>query len=91
MYQSSTEKERLLLALTNIFDQLEELDLVLEKSFSDLRIRMNEEEQNKIFDSVKKLSILENKIDQTIPKSSGMIADFNLSDASKVLELELGF
>jgi hypothetical protein len=91
MYQSSAEKERLLLALTDIYDQLEELESVLEGSFSDLRIRLKEEEQAKISDTAKKISVLDNKLEKIISFGEGMADGSRLSQSTNVLQLELGY
>lgn len=64
MNKPLSEKEKLITMLTGIYDQLEELELVLEASFSDLRINLNKEEQDKLKEQQQKLSV----IDQTIEK-----------------------
>lgn len=47
MTRPTHEKEKLVTMLTEIYDQLEELELVLESSFSDLRMCLNNEELKK--------------------------------------------
>ncbi len=86
-----SEKEKLVSMLTEIYDQLEELDSVLEASFSDLRISLNQEEQSKINDSALKLSFIENKIDQVNLAFFENSIESNKNPAAKRLELELGF
>ncbi|MBL4954174.1 hypothetical protein RCG24_03065 [Neobacillus sp. OS1-32] len=61
MTDSQTEKERLLSMLAEIQDQLEELESVLEASFSEQRNRMKRDEQNKLVNTANQLSSLENK------------------------------
>ena len=50
--------------LTEIYDQLEELEIVLEASFTDLRIQMNNEELTKLTAPVQKLTKLEKELDR---------------------------
>ncbi|MGG3469611.1 hypothetical protein ABES02_19280 [Neobacillus pocheonensis] len=91
MNKPLSEKEKLLSMLTEIYDQLEELESVLEASFSDLRISLNKDVQNKITNSAQTLSFLENKIDHvnlTIFENS---LESNKKQAAKRLELEMGF
>ncbi|MEH7331341.1 hypothetical protein V7161_01645 [Neobacillus drentensis] len=91
MNKPMSEKEKLVLMLTEIYDQLEELDSVLEASFSDLRISLNKEEQSKINDSALKLSFIENKIDQVNLAFFENSLESSKNPAAKRLELELGF
>jgi molecular chaperone GrpE (heat shock protein) len=63
MTRPLTEKEQLISKLTGIYDQLEELDLALEASFSDLRMNLEREQQEKIADCNQKMIHLENIID----------------------------
>lgn len=86
-----SEKEKLVSMLTEIYDQLEELDSVLEASFSDLRISLNKDEQSKINDSALKLSFIENKIDQVNLAFFENSLESSKNPAAKRLELELGF
>jgi len=74
--------------LTEIYDQLEELGSVLEASFSDLRISMNKDEQEKLTVPVQKLSDMENKIANIIQYEES--SDSNLNQVPKPLKLELG-
>ena len=64
MNKPSSEKEKLLTMLTEIYDQLEELESVLEASFSDHRIRLNKEELNKISVPEKRLSMMEKELEE---------------------------
>lgn len=63
MTQPLTEKEQLITKLTGIYNQLEELDLALETSFSDLRMNMEREQHNRLADCNQKMIQLENIID----------------------------
>ena len=84
MNKPLSEKEKLLTMLTEIYDQLEELESVLETSFSDHRIILNREQQEKISAPVQRLSDMEYKIANDLP-------DSNLNQIPKPLKLELGF
>ncbi|WP_420489265.1 hypothetical protein [Neobacillus niacini] len=87
MNSSLPEKEKLLSMLTEIYDQLEELEIVLEASFSDLRIQMNNEELNKLSAPVQRLSKLEKKLDRINPTSN----EEQSNSVTKALKLEMGF
>ncbi|MFJ7725589.1 hypothetical protein ACIQXV_05415 [Neobacillus sp. NPDC097160] len=89
MNKPLSEKEKLLTMLTGIYDQLEELESVLEASFSDLRNSLNREEQGKLTVPVQKLSDIEKKIANV--NQSEEISDSSLNQVSKSLKLELGF
>ncbi|MFK9093421.1 hypothetical protein [Bacillus salipaludis] len=89
MNKPLSEKEKLLTMLTGIYDQLEELESVLEASFSDLRNSLNREEQGKLTVPVQKLSDMEKKI--AIVNQSEENSDSSLNQVSKSLKLELGF
>jgi len=84
MNKPLSEKEKLLTMLTEIYDQLEELESVLEASFSDLRMSLKRDEQEKFIVPVQKLSEIENKIANDNHYEG--ISDSNL----KPLKLELG-
>ncbi|MEH7353531.1 hypothetical protein V7150_08125 [Neobacillus drentensis] len=88
MNKPLSEKEKLLTMLTEIYDQLEELGSVLEASFSDLRISLNRNEQEKLTVPVQKLSDIEDKIANVIQYEE--ISDSDLNQVSKPLKLELG-
>lgn len=63
MTKPLTEKDQLITQLTGIYDQLEELDMALEVSFSDLRMDLDREQQEKIADMNQKMVHLEKIID----------------------------
>jgi hypothetical protein len=86
MNSSLPEKVKLLSMLTEIYDQLEELEIVLEASFSDLRIQMNTEEQKKLSAPVQRLTMLEKELDRINPPSQG-----HNNSVSRALKLEMGF
>jgi hypothetical protein len=90
MNSSLPEKEKLLSMLTEIYDQLEELEIVLEASFSDLRIQMNNEELNKLSAPVQRLSKLEEELDKLNPTTNKVNVEQNNS-VTKSLKLEMGF
>ncbi len=56
--------------LTEIYDQLEDLEVVLEASFSDLRKSLNQEEQDKIMDSKQKLFGIQQTMEKVNPISN---------------------
>ena len=85
MNSSLPEKEKLLSMLTEIYDQLEELEIVLEASFSDLRMQMNNEEQQKLTAPVQRLSKLEKELDRITPPTE------NSNSVTRALKLEMGF
>lgn len=90
MNSSLPEKEKLLSMLTNIYDQLEELEIFLETSFSDHRMEMNNEELNKLSAPVQRLSKLEKELIKINSRTNEVSADNNNS-VSKALKLEMGF
>jgi molecular chaperone GrpE (heat shock protein) len=63
MTRPLTEKEQLITKLTGIYDQLKELDMALEASFSELRTNLDREQHEKIADSHQKMIHLEKIID----------------------------
>ncbi|MCM3766603.1 hypothetical protein [Neobacillus niacini] len=63
MTRPLTEKDQLITQLTRIYDQLEELDMALEVSFSDLGMDLDREQQEKIADMNQKMVHLEKIID----------------------------
>ncbi|QCJ43243.1 hypothetical protein FAY30_15790 [Bacillus sp. S3] len=89
MNKPLSEKEKLLTMLADVYDQLEELESVLEASFSDLRIRLNNEEHGKLTEPVQSLSALEKKFVHTT--QYGEIPDSSINQVPKSLKLELGY
>ncbi|WP_413309231.1 hypothetical protein AA0X95_12260 [Bacillus sp. 1P10SD] len=91
MNKPLSEKEKLLTMLTEIYDQLEELESVLEASFSDLRYSLNQEEQEKLTIPVQKLSAIEKKIENP-SVTQGILDEYTENNqVAKALKLELGF
>jgi hypothetical protein len=91
MNKPLSDKENLISMLTGIYDQLEELEVVLEASFSDLRKSLDKEESTKIKESKQKLKVIEHIID-----NENSISDFDINGSnpnlvSRALQLELGF
>ncbi|MFJ5715768.1 hypothetical protein [Neobacillus sp. NPDC093127] len=91
MKKSLADKEQLLTMLTGIYDQLEELESVLEASFSEQRVRLNMEEQRKLMKPIQKLAFMEKTLNKIDPIYNEEIADFNPNQLSKTLKLELGY
>ncbi|PLS03573.1 hypothetical protein [Neobacillus cucumis] len=87
-----SEKERMLTMLTEIYDQLEELESVLEASFSDQRHLLNNEEQEKIALTLHRLADIGGKsAEQVNPITYEEILDTSIGPVPKSLKLELGF
>ncbi len=88
------EKDNVLTALTEINHQLEELESLLEESFSDLRGQWYCEEKQRLAACEQKISSLEN-LTETIIQNKGIIWDYNhFSMRNKnlsSLKMELGF
>ncbi|WP_042457751.1 hypothetical protein [Neobacillus dielmonensis] len=89
MIKPQSSKERLLAKLTGIYDQLEELDVVLKTSFSAKRCELDMEEHRKIAESSSKLAILENNNPSCFEGS--IIIKPRTASVSQSLKLELGF
>ncbi|WP_051633451.1 hypothetical protein [Bacillus sp. UNC41MFS5] len=70
MNKPLSDKEQLISMLTEIYDQLEDLEVVLEASFSDLRKSLNQEEQDKIMDSKQKLFGIQQTMEKVNPISN---------------------
>ncbi|MEH7093428.1 hypothetical protein [Neobacillus vireti] len=86
-----SEKEKMLTMLTEIYDQLEELESVLEASFSDQRLQITSEEQEKLTVTLHRLSDIEGCSSNMNPMSHEDILNTNLSAVPTPLKLELGF
>jgi hypothetical protein len=91
MNKPLSEKEKLLTMLTEIYDQLEELESVLEASFSDLRTSLNQEEKEKLTIPVQKLSAIENQIENQSATQDIVDEYSDNNQVAKALKLELGF
>ena len=86
-----SEKEKMLTMLTEIYDQLEELESVLEASFSDQRLHITSEEQEKLTVTLHHLSDIEGRSANMNPMSHEDILNTNLGTVPASLKLELGF
>jgi predicted ribonuclease YlaK len=86
-----SEKEKMLTMLTEIYDQLEELESVLEASFSDERLQIKSEEQEKLTVTLQCLSDIEGRSAKMNPMPHQEILDTNLGTIPPSLKLELGF
>ncbi|MEH7117910.1 hypothetical protein V7128_10885 [Neobacillus vireti] len=86
-----SEKEKMLTMLTEIYDQLEELESVLEASFSDHRVHLNSKEQEKLTSTRNRLLDIDGKSGRMNPLSHEEILDCTLGAVPKSLKLELGF
>jgi hypothetical protein len=89
MTRPAHEKEKLLTMLTEIYDQLEELELVLDASFSDHRMSLKSEELDKISVPEERLSRIEKEYEDI-----NLIEDKtekNHSQVKRALKLEMGF
>lgn len=91
MNMSLPEKEMLLSMLTEVYDQLEELEQVLEASFSDLRHNLNNQELNKISSTEIRLSNLEKEMEKMNPIPDETEKEMNRSSVKRALKLEMGF
>lgn len=91
MNKPISDKEKLLTMLTEIYDQLEELESVLEVSFSEHRTNLYESELGKITESKQRLVNIETesyKLDTCRNKPE---LSSNPGQAIKPLKLEIGF
>lgn len=84
MKKVAADKEMLFMMLTEINDQLEELEGVLESSFSDHRNNCFNEELGKIASLNENISILEKKVQRAV------LEEFSASMTHKKLNFELG-
>lgn len=63
MNEPMSQKEMLMVMLMEIHDQLEELEMVLDNSFSDFRIKLEQREMVKLKLPEDRLTILEGKME----------------------------
>jgi hypothetical protein len=87
MSEQISEKEKLLSMLTGIYDQLEELELVLEATFSEVRSNLNKDEYKKISAAKEKLVKIESRTFQVIDERLQSV----LCKDGRSMKLELGF
>lgn len=89
MIENKSPQEKLLMMLTEIYDQLEELEEVLEHSLTDLRGNLYQQQEDKM----DKNEALLTKVEESYYKQSSVstnIIDFP-QNHKKALKLELGF
>jgi hypothetical protein len=89
MIDDKSPQEKLLMMLTEIYDQLEELEEVLEHSLTDLRGNLYQQQAERM----DKNESLMNKMEDSYQKQSSVntnIIDFP-HNHKKALKLELGF
>jgi hypothetical protein len=91
MNKPLSDKEKLISMLSEIYDQLEELEVVLEASFSDLRKSLDKDEQAKLIVSKQKLKGLEQSIEIVNSISKIEFSGPNPNHVSRALQLEMGF
>ncbi|HEY2420413.1 MAG TPA: hypothetical protein VGI04_03315 [Neobacillus sp.] len=87
MNKPMSEKERLISMLTEIYDQLEGLESVLEITFSDLRTNLNKNELTKINGPEQRIS----KLEKLFSFKNDTPTDFTHLPTSRSLKLEMGF
>ncbi|WP_442594465.1 hypothetical protein [Neobacillus sp. D3-1R] len=89
MIEKQNSKEKVLHMLTEIYDQLEELESVLEYSLTDLRINMGQQQLDQINKAEEKI----NKLEQSMTESafSFQVNKETYQNLPPALKLELGF
>jgi hypothetical protein len=91
MKESISQKEKLLVMMTEIYNQLEELESILEESFSDIRKDWENEELNKFTVPVQKITELEMKMKENRLKNKEEQKEVSYpSQKPSALKLELG-
>lgn len=92
MNETVSEKEKFVLMLTEMCDQLEELEAVLQSSFSGLRRQWYEKEIENLAESNRKLSSLEKRVDDPfVLAESNDCPPLQLQKQSVSLKFEWGF
>lgn len=91
MTKPLSEKEKLLSMLSGVYIQLEELETVLEATFSDQRNRLNNDELNKITVPEQRLAVIKNEFTHLTPFFSEEVTNSIQIQASRLLKLELGY
>jgi predicted Holliday junction resolvase-like endonuclease len=92
MSETFSQKEKLLMMMTDIYNQLEELEFVLETSFTELHDNWKNEELNKIAEPNQRISNLEKKIEEDTYKKFEEQKDAAYTDQkSSSLKFELGY
>jgi hypothetical protein len=89
MINNKSPQEKLLTMLTEIYDQLEELEEVLEHSFTDLRGSLYQQQANRVDKNEATLTNLEGSFHDQNNVNTNII-EFP-QNQKKALKLELGF
>lgn len=89
MIDNKSPQEKLLMMLTEIYDQLEELEEVLEHSLTDLRGNLYQQQANRIDKNEALLTKIEDSYHEPSRVNSNII-EFP-QNHKKALKLELGF
>jgi hypothetical protein len=92
MSETIVQKEKLLMMMTEIYNQLEELEFVLETSFTELHDNWKNEELNKFAEPNQRISNLEKNIVENPYKKFEEQKDTSYTDQkSSSLKFELGY
>lgn len=92
MNEPVSEKEVLLMMLTKMCEQLEDVDSVLEVSFSDLRSQWFQEETEKLAACGREISLLENRINKVNSANKEDYASYSaIKKQGPSLQLDIGF
>lgn len=89
MIENQNSKEKLLSMLTEIYEQLEELEVVLEHSLTDLRENLNNQQLSQINELDNKISDTESAYQDLLTMKQ--FSKENIQNPKKALKLELGF
>lgn len=88
MINNQNSQEKLLTMLTEIYDQLEELETVLEGSLADLRSNLHQQHSINLEKSEGKLTAIENSYREQALNLKGRE---RIQNSTQALKLELGF
>lgn len=91
MIDNKSPQEKLLTMLTEIYDQLEELEEVLEHSLTDLRGNLYQQQADRIGNNEALLINLEDSIHGQSNVNTNIIEFPQNQNQKKTLKLELGF
>jgi hypothetical protein len=91
MIDNKSPQEKLLTMLTEIYDQLEELEEVLEHSLTDLRGNLYQQQADRIGNNEALLTNLEDSIHGQSSVNTNIIDFPQNQNQKKTLKLDLGF
>jgi hypothetical protein len=91
MIDNKGPQEKLLMMLTEIYDQLEELEEVLEHSLTDLRGNLYQQQADRIGNNEALMTNLEDSIHGQSKVNTNIIDFQQNQNQKKTLKLELGF